>query len=92
MPPGTSGAVSLEGTLAGASAAAVLAAIGAALGLVPASAIAPIAIAATLASFAEGWMAIHWEASGVLNNDSLNFLNSLLGAALALLWWRTAVA
>ncbi len=92
VPPGTSGAVSLEGTLAGASAAAVLAAIGAALGLVPASAIAPIAIAATLASFAEGWMAIHWEASGVLNNDSLNFLNSLLGAALALLWWRTAVA
>lgn len=88
VPAGTSGAVSLEGTLAGAAAAAALAAIGATLGLVPAVAILPITIAATLASFAEGWMAVRWEASGVLNNDALNFLNSLIGAGLALLWWR----
>ena len=90
VPPGTSGAVSLEGTTAGAIAAVLLAAIGAALGLIPLAAVLPIAIAATLASVAEGWMAVRWEASGLLNNDSLNFLNSLLGAALALLWWRIA--
>jgi uncharacterized protein (TIGR00297 family) len=87
VPAGTSGAVSLEGTAAGALGAAVLAAVGAALGLVPAAAIVPIAVAATIASFAEGWLAVQFEASGVLNNDTLNFLNSLIGAALALLWW-----
>ena len=58
------------------------------MGLVTIAAMLPIALAATLASFAEGWMAVRWESTGVLNNDSLNFLNSLLGAALALLWWR----
>ena len=87
VPPGTSGAVSLEGTAAGALGAVLLATIGAGLGLIPASASLPVAIAATLASFAEGWLAVRFEASGVLNNDTLNFLNSLIGAALALLWW-----
>ena len=88
--PGTSGAVSLEGTVAGAVGAFALAAIGAALGLIPTVAVVPVAIAATLASFAEGWLAVQFEATGTLNNDSLNFLNSLIGAALALLWWSGA--
>lgn len=87
VPPGTSGAISVEGTLAGALGAAVLAATGAVLGLVPFAAISPIAVAATLASFAEGWLAVHFEGNGALNNDCLNFLNSLIGAALALVWW-----
>jgi len=87
VPPGTSGAVSVEGTLAGAFGAALLAWIGAMLGLIPFAAISPIALAATLASFVEGWLAVTFEASGTLNNDALNFLNSLIGAALALLWW-----
>lgn len=87
VPPGTSGAVSLEGTVAGAFAALALAGVGAALALIPTLAVVPVAIAATVASFAEGWLAVQFEASGTLNNDSLNFLNSLIGAALALLWW-----
>lgn len=87
VPPGTSGAVSIEGTLAGAVGASLLAAAGAFLGLIPVAAISPIALAATLASFAEGWLAVHFEASGTLDNDTLNFLNSLIGATLALLWW-----
>ena len=87
VPPGTSGAISLEGTTAGALGAVLLAAIGAALGLIAPFAIVPVAAAATAASFAEGWLAVQFEASGILNNDTLNFLNSLIGAALALLWW-----
>jgi len=87
VPPGTPGAVSLEGTAAGAIGALLLSAIGASLGLIPVFAIVPVAIAATLASFAEGWMAVQFEGPGILNNDTLNFLNSLIGAALALLWW-----
>ncbi len=87
VPAGTSGAVSLEGTVAGAFGAALLAAIGAGLGLIPAAAVAPVVIAATLASFAEGWLAVAFESTGVLDNDTLNFLNSAIGASLALLWW-----
>lgn len=87
VPPGTPGAVSREGTAAGVIGAVILASVGAGLGLIPAFAIVPVAIAATLASFAEGWMAVQFESSGVLNNDALNFLNSLIGATLALLWW-----
>lgn len=87
VPAGTSGAVSLEGTAAGAFGAALLAAIGAGLGLIPAFAVGPVVIAATLASFAEGWLAVRFEATGLLDNDALNFLNSAIGAALALLWW-----
>jgi uncharacterized protein (TIGR00297 family) len=85
--PGTSGAVSLEGTAAGTVAAVALAAAGAALGLIPQIAILPIAVAATIASIAEGWLAIQFESSGTLNNDTLNFLNSAIGAGLALVWW-----
>jgi uncharacterized membrane protein len=85
--PGTSGAISLEGTAAGAISALLLASAGAALDLIPATAIVAIALAAIIASFIEGWLAVAFEASGVLNNDALNFLNSLIGAALALLWW-----
>lgn len=87
VPPGTSGAISLEGTVAGAVGAALLASIGAGLGLVPWLTVLPISVAAVLASFAEGWLAVWLEPSGVLDNDALNLLNSLIGALLALLWW-----
>lgn len=89
VPPGTSGAVSMEGTLAGVVGAAMLTALGATLGLIPLVAIVPIVIAATLAALAEGWLAVRFEATGHLDNDTLNFLNSVIGAALALLWWTT---
>jgi uncharacterized protein (TIGR00297 family) len=84
---GTSGAISLEGTLAGIFGAALLSTIAWALGLVPMNAIPVIVVAATLASFAEGWLAERFEGPGWLNNDVLNFLNSAIGAAIALLWW-----
>jgi uncharacterized protein (TIGR00297 family) len=82
--PGTSGAVSVEGTLAGLVAAMALAAMGSALGLIPASWIAPVVIAASIASLVEGALGATLEARGTLNNDALNLINSALGAALAL--------
>ncbi len=87
VPAGTSGAVSLEGTAAGIAGAASLAAGATALGLITASAIPVVVIAATLASFAEGALATRFEKDGWLNNDVLNFLNSAIGASLAVLWW-----
>lgn len=88
--PGTTGAVSTEGTLAGIGAAAVLAAIAAALGLIPAWTIGVITLAATVASLIEGALGATLEARGILNNDTLNFVNAAIGAALtvaAWCWW-----
>jgi uncharacterized protein (TIGR00297 family) len=81
--PGTSGAVSLEGTLAGIAAALALAALAVALGLMPSRWIATVVLAATVASLVEGALGAAFEARGTLNNDALNLINSALGAALA---------
>jgi uncharacterized protein (TIGR00297 family) len=82
--PGTSGAVSAEGTMAGLIASLALATLGYALGLIPAAWIAAVVIAATIASLVEGALGATLEARGTLNNDALNLINSALGAALAL--------
>jgi uncharacterized protein (TIGR00297 family) len=89
VPPGTSGAVSIEGTLAGVVAAALLAAIGAAMGLVSWVAVPIVAAAATLASLLEGVLGATLEARGMLTNDVVNGVNSAMGAALALWWWTS---
>lgn len=88
VPPGTTGAVSLEGTLAGLLAAALLAGAGAWLGLVPAWTIGVIALAATLASLAEGVLGATLEHRGILNNDMLNFVNAAIGAGITVGIWR----
>ncbi len=86
VPPGTSGAVSLEGTIAGVIASVVLAGLAAALGLIPVTMIAGVALASTLASFAEGALGATFEGPGILDNNALNFLNAALGAGLALVF------
>jgi len=88
--PGTTGAVSTEGTLAGVAAAAVLAAVASGLGLIPAWTIGLVTAAATAASLIEGALGATLEARGILNNDALNFVNAAIGAALtvaAWCWW-----
>jgi uncharacterized protein (TIGR00297 family) len=88
VPPGTPGAVSLAGTIAGATGAVALAALGAALGLVDAVTILPIAGAATTAFFAESVLAATLEPRGFLNNDLLNFFNCAIAVVVAL-WLAT---
>jgi len=85
--PGTTGAVSLEGTLAGVTAAALLAGAGALGGLIPAWAVGVITLAATVASVLEGVLGATLESRGILNNDTLNFVNAAMGAALTLVAW-----
>jgi uncharacterized protein (TIGR00297 family) len=82
--PGTPGAMSLEGTAAGVVAALALAAIGAALGLVPATAIPMIVVAASAGALVESAFGATLEGPGILNNDMLNFLNTAVAAAVAL--------
>ena len=87
VPPGTTGAVSLEGTAAGIASAAGLATLGAWWGVVGWASVPVITVAATFASFIEGVLGATLEARGILNNDTLNFVNSAIGAGLAILIW-----
>ncbi|HEY3382754.1 MAG TPA: DUF92 domain-containing protein [Vicinamibacterales bacterium] len=81
--PGTSGAISLEGTGAGLVAALALAALGLSLGLVKGNGLWFAAIGATAGSFVESSLGATLESSGTLNNDMLNFINTALAAAFA---------
>lgn len=83
VPPGTSGAVSLEGTGAGLVGALILGGLGVTLGLIPPAALLPVVIGATIGSFAESAMGATLEAPGYVNNDVLNFLNTAIAAASA---------
>ena len=47
-----------------------------------------ITTAATVASLIEGALGSTLEARGILNNDTLNFVNSAIGAAITVtVWW-----
>jgi len=81
VPPGTEGAVSLEGTLAGLGAGAVVAFLGAALGLYGAVPAALVALAALFGSLAESVIGTQAERRGWFNNDQLNALNTAIGGA-----------
>lgn len=89
VPPGTSGAMSLEGTLAGVAGAAGLALVAIALGLVPRSALWIVVAASTAGALLESWLGATLEAPGILNNDMLNFINTAAAAlmAVALAGW-----
>jgi uncharacterized protein (TIGR00297 family) len=80
VPRGTDGAVSLEGTLAGLLAAIVLGGLGAALGLYPPRGVAVVVFAAFVATTLESIVGATLEKRGLLDNDAVNFLDSLAGA------------
>lgn len=82
--PGTSGAMSMEGTGAGIAASLVLASIGAALGLIAPSLIWCVVAGAFAGSLAESLLSSRLEGPGILNNDALNFINTLVGAIVAI--------
>ena len=81
VPPGTEGAVSLEGTLAGFAGSVLAATYAVAVGLTPRAAVAPVIIAAFVATTCESWLGagaqgrVPW-----LTNEVINFLNTLIGA------------
>lgn len=81
--PGTSGAVTLIGTIAGLVAAVLIASPAAMLWLIPWSAVPCIAFACTLGAFAESALSTAFELRGILDNNTLNFLNTAVAAGLA---------
>lgn len=91
VPPGTAGAMSVEGTIAGIAGAVGLGAVAVALDLVPAAWLAPIVAGATAGSLLESWLGATLEAPGILNNDMLNFINTAAAAlaAIAVARWMS---
>jgi uncharacterized protein (TIGR00297 family) len=85
VPAGTSGALSLEGTAAGIAAAAALGLIAVRAGLAAPGELLILVLAATAASLVESALGATLEATRVLNNDVLNFINTTAAAVFALL-------
>lgn len=83
VPRGTEGAVSVEGTLAGVIASAVIAALGAAVGLFPWIGVAAVVVAAFVGTTFESVVGAALEKRQLLDNEALNFLNTLVGALVA---------
>jgi uncharacterized protein (TIGR00297 family) len=90
VPPGTDGAISLTGTLAGVAAAAIIAATGApALGMSLAECL--VAFAAAVAGlFFDSLLGATLERRGYIGNDLVNFTSTAFAAALTLLFIRFA--
>lgn len=85
VPPGTEGAVSLEGTVAGVVASLALAALALAVGLISLAGVGICAIAAFGATTVESLIgATIEEKFGWLTHDLVNIINTTVGAALAI--------
>jgi uncharacterized protein (TIGR00297 family) len=79
-PIGTDGAVTLVGTLAGLAAAAAVGLLAAALGIVSAAALAIVLVAGFVGSTADSFLGATLERRGLMDNDAVNFSNTLIGA------------
>ncbi len=85
VPPGTDGAVSLVGTLAGVGAAGIVSSICVLGGLLPRQWLVVSAGAAILGMVVDSFLGAWLERRNMVNNDSVNFLGTLV-AALAAFW------
>lgn len=86
VPRGTEGAVSLEGTLAGIAASAILAIIAWAIGMISPIGIIWCIIAAFVATTIESLIGATLESRFAwLTNDLVNFVNTVIGAIVAIL-------
>jgi uncharacterized protein (TIGR00297 family) len=90
VPPGTPGAISLEGTIANVVAAAALAALAIAIGVIPTPMGWIVVAAALLGSLVESVLAATLEHRSILNNDLLNFITTGVAAAAAVWMWHLA--
>lgn len=85
VPRGTEGAVSLEGTSAGLLGSLLVAWIGFAVGFYPAWGVAVVTAAAFVGTTLESVIGATIERRGLLDNEAVNFLNTLIGALAAVL-------
>lgn len=85
VPPGSDGAVSLEGTLAGFVGSAAVAGLALAVGLIGATGAVAVALGGFLGSLAESYLgAFAARARRRVDNELVNFANTLIGALTAI--------
>jgi uncharacterized protein (TIGR00297 family) len=86
VPPGTDGGVSLLGTFSGVLSAALVAWTCLPVRLVPFHAAIVATVAATIGMLTDSLLGALLERRGVLNNDAVNFLGTLIAAAAAIFY------
>lgn len=79
VPPGTSGGISLLGTVAGALGAMVMAGVGRALGVPLSTTVVAVAVG-VLGMLTDSWLGATLEAQGRLDNDGVNLAATSVGA------------
>lgn len=84
--PGVDGGISALGTAAGLLAAISTVGVGSMAGLYPVAAVLPLSLLALAATLMESVAGATWERSGLLDNNGVNFLNTLLAAVLGAGW------
>jgi uncharacterized protein (TIGR00297 family) len=82
VPHGTDGGVTRAGLLMGILGAALLTLLGRFLGLVPVRATLPVLLAGVSGNLLDSFLGATLQRKGILNNDTVNFSNTLGGAAL----------
>ncbi len=87
VPPGTDGAVSLEGTLAGIAASVFLAAFAAATALINWRGAAVVVVAAFIGTTLESLLGATLERAKSIDNEVVNFANTLAGGLAAMGIW-----
>jgi uncharacterized protein (TIGR00297 family) len=87
VPPGTPGAMSAIGTVAGLIAAAALGSLAAALHIVAWNAVLPVVAGATAGALLESILGATLEPPGIVNNDVLNLINTAVAAYVAIKIW-----
>lgn len=84
VPPGTDGAISLEGTAAGIAASALLAGVAWLAGLVGGAGFAIVVLSAFFGSTLESYLGATVEKKAVVDNEVVNFANTLAGGLAAI--------
>jgi uncharacterized protein (TIGR00297 family) len=85
--PGTEGAVSLEGTLAGVAGSVVMGAIGWLSGIYGIVGLAFVAVGAFVGTLVESYVGAIWGQDARIGNEAMNFLNTVVGAVVAMGLW-----
>jgi uncharacterized protein (TIGR00297 family) len=85
VPIGTEGAISLEGTAAGIVASIVICALGILFGILTVPAAGLCVIAAFIGTMVESYLGATLETMKIIDNELINFMNTLVGAAAAMI-------